>query len=155
MSWSNCKVELKLKWTKYCVLSAGGADNENANSNNIIFSIKVTKLYAPIVILLEKTIKNFSKFLSKEFERSVYWSEYKAKTDNESTANQYRHFLELNFAGVKRLFVLVYTNQDANAKRFNARKYYLPKGIIKSYNINRKNFMSKKLIQISNDMEKL
>ena len=32
--------------------------------------------------------------------------------------------------------------QDANAKRFNARKYYLPKGIIKNYNIivNRKNF---------------
>ena len=27
----NCKVELKLKWTKYCVLSAG-ANNENANS---------------------------------------------------------------------------------------------------------------------------
>ena len=55
MSWSNCKVELKLN----CVLSAGGADNENTNSNNIIFSIKDTKLYAPVVILLEKTIKNF------------------------------------------------------------------------------------------------
>ena len=36
----NCKVELKLKWTKYCVLSAAGADNANANPNNIIFSIK-------------------------------------------------------------------------------------------------------------------
>ena len=33
------------------------------------------------------------------------------------------------------MFVFVYTNQDANAKRFNARKYYLPKSIIKSYNI--------------------
>ena len=65
MSWSNCKVELKLKWTKYCVLSAGGADNENANSNNIIFSIKVTKLYAPVGISLEKTIKNFQSFLAK------------------------------------------------------------------------------------------
>ena len=40
-------------------MSAGGADNENTNSNNIIFSIKDTKLYAPVVILLEKTIKNF------------------------------------------------------------------------------------------------
>ena len=65
MSWSNCKVELKLKWTKYCVLSAGSADNENANSNNIIFSIKVTKLYAPVGILLEKTIKNFQSFFAK------------------------------------------------------------------------------------------
>ena len=27
----NCKVELKLKWIKYRVLSAAGADNTNAN----------------------------------------------------------------------------------------------------------------------------
>ena len=32
----NCKAELKLKWTKYCVLSAGRADNADANYNNII-----------------------------------------------------------------------------------------------------------------------
>ena len=38
--------------------------------------------------------------------------------------------------------VLVYINQGDNAKRFNALKYYLLKGIIKNYNliINRKNF---------------
>ena len=41
----NCKVELKLIWTKYCVLSAAGADNINGNydDNNIIFTIKHTK----------------------------------------------------------------------------------------------------------------
>ena len=56
--------------------------------------------------------------------------------------NEYRYFLESNFVGVNRLFVLVHPNQDDNAKRFNAGKYYLPKGIIKNYNIiiNRKNF---------------
>ena len=32
----NCKAELKLKWTKFCVLSAGRADNADANYNNII-----------------------------------------------------------------------------------------------------------------------
>ena len=32
----NCKVELKLNWAKYFVLSAAGADNTNADSNNII-----------------------------------------------------------------------------------------------------------------------
>ena len=55
---------------------------------------------------------------------------------------QQRNFVGSNFVGVNRLFVLVYTNQDANAKRFNARKYYLSKGIINNYNviINGKNF---------------
>ena len=45
------------------------------------------------------------------------------------------------------MFVLVYTNEAKNAKRFNARKYYLAKGIIKDYNviINGKNFMINQL----------
>ena len=34
----NCKIELKLKWTKYCVLSANGNDNDN--TNNIILLLK-------------------------------------------------------------------------------------------------------------------
>ena len=47
----SCKVQLKLRWTKYCVLSAGGNDNSNNNTDNIIFTIKVTKLYVSVVIL--------------------------------------------------------------------------------------------------------
>ena len=35
----NCKAELKLRWTKHCVLSVLGKenDNDNADSNKIIF----------------------------------------------------------------------------------------------------------------------
>ena len=44
MSLINCKIVLKLKWTKYCVLSTVGADKDNVNTNNIIFIIKDTKL---------------------------------------------------------------------------------------------------------------
>ena len=35
MSLNYCKVELKFKWARYCVLSAAGADDNNANSSNI------------------------------------------------------------------------------------------------------------------------
>ena len=51
---------------------------------------------------------------------------------------------------VNRLFVLVYTNEANNAKRFNRRKYYVPKDIIKNYNviINGKSFIINQLIQI-------
>ena len=51
MSLINCNVEFKLKWIKYCVFSAIGADNANANSNNIISTIKDTKFYVPVVTL--------------------------------------------------------------------------------------------------------
>ena len=43
MSLINYKVELKLKWTKHCILSAADNDNninESADINNILFTIK-------------------------------------------------------------------------------------------------------------------
>ena len=129
------KVELKLKWTKYCVLSGAGGDNANASSNNIIFTIKDTKLYVSVVTLSGKDNQKLSKLLSKGFERSVYWNEYKTKSENKNTTNEYRYFRESNLVGVNRLFVLVYSNQDVASKRFKNQRYYLPKGIIKYYNI--------------------
>ena len=66
MPFINCKAELKLKWAKYCVLSADSADNTDANSNNIIFTMKDTKSYVPVVTLSEKdNNQKLSKLLSK------------------------------------------------------------------------------------------
>ena len=44
--------------------------------------------------------------------------------------------------GVNKLLVLVGSNKGNKTKRFKTRRYYLPKGIIKNYNviINWKNF---------------
>ena len=83
----NCKIELKLKWTKYCVFSAAGNEsiNDNDNVDNIIFTIKSTKLYVPVVTLSAKEKQKSSKLLSKGFERSVYWNEYKTKCENKNT----------------------------------------------------------------------
>ena len=46
-----------------------------------------------------------------------------------------RYFLESDFVGVNRLFVLVYSNEDADSKRFKAKRYYLPKGTINNYKV--------------------
>ena len=61
---------------------------------------------------------------------------------NQIKYSKIKYFLKSNFLGVNRLFVLVYANVDDNAKRYKARRYYLPKGVIKNYNviINGKNF---------------
>ena len=97
---------------------------------NIIFTIKDTKLYVPVVTLSVKDTQKLLKLLSKGFERSVYWNEFKRKSENKNTTNGYRYFDE---------------NQDANSKRFKARRYYLPKGTINNYNIiiNGKHFHDK------------
>ena len=49
----SCKVESKLTWKKYCVLSVVG-NNDNDQSTNISFCYKDTKLYVPIVTLSDK-----------------------------------------------------------------------------------------------------
>ena len=49
----NCKVELKFRRMKHCVLSMLGNENDNGNvdSNDIIFTVKDTKLSIPVVTL--------------------------------------------------------------------------------------------------------
>ena len=46
-----------------------GNDNDDANSNNIILTIKDIKSYAPVVTLSAKDNQKLSKLLSKGFER--------------------------------------------------------------------------------------
>ena len=40
----NCKAESKLRQTEHCVLNLAGVENDDAHSNNIIFTIEDTKL---------------------------------------------------------------------------------------------------------------
>ena len=132
------KGKLKLKWTKYCVLcfiSAAGNDNDNDRDDKIIFNIKDTKLYVPVVTLSARDNQKLSKLPSNGFERSFYWNGYKTKSGNKSTTNEFRYFLESNFVGVNRLFILIHLNRNNDVKRSKAKRYYLPKGIIKNYNV--------------------
>ena len=68
----NFKIEFKLRWTKHCVLASSGVKNDNADSNNIIFAIKDTKLYVPVITLSARENKKPSKLLIKGFERPFY-----------------------------------------------------------------------------------
>ena len=78
-----------------------------------------TIICSPVVILSARDNQKLSKLLSKGFERSVYWNGYKTKSENKNTTNEFRYFLESNFAGVIRVFVLVYPNQNADSTIFN------------------------------------
>ena len=62
-------------------------------------------------MLSAKNNQKLSKLFSKGFERSVYWNEYKTKSKNKNTTNEYRYFLKSNFVGVSRGFGLVYLNK--------------------------------------------
>ena len=68
-------------------LSVLPTDDTNANLNNIIFTIKHSKLYVSVVTLSARENKKRSKLLSKAFERSVYMNEYETKSENKNTTN--------------------------------------------------------------------
>ena len=96
--------------------AAVGDNINNIDSSNIIFTIKDTKLYVQVGTLSARDNQKLTARTSKGFERSVYWNQYK-KSENKIKTNEYRNFLESNFVGVNRLFVLVYRNHGENTKR--------------------------------------
>ena len=136
----NCKVYLELSWIEDCILSSAG--------NTAKFVITDTKLHVPIVTLSTKDSANLAKQLNEGFERSVYWNSYETKPAKviEQGKNIYE-LLNASFQGVKRLFVLAYfiaapaegnnppPPVDETAGIKNNKKYFLPRGEIKNYNV--------------------
>ena len=52
--------------------------------------IKDTKLYVSAVTLAETDNHKLSKRLIKALERSIYWNEYKGKSETKTTTNEFR-----------------------------------------------------------------
>ena len=75
----NWKVELKLQQKKICIFFVNGYDNEDANSNNIIFTIEDAKLCVPVVTLLAKDDKNYQKLLAKDLKDECMRTNIKQK----------------------------------------------------------------------------
>ena len=129
----NCKIKLNLTWKKECVLSTDAGD--------AVFIINGTKMYVPVVTLSKEDNKGFIEQQNKEFQRSIYWNEYKTKelVIEDANANNLKYIaLDLSFQSVNRLFVMTYNKLAANDNQFNRnskRVYYLPRNDLKKYNV--------------------
>ena len=126
----NCKIKLNLTWKKECVISTDVGD--------AVFIINDTKMYVPVVTLSKEDNKDFIEQQNKEFQRSIYWIEYKTKEQDENAnANNHKYInLDPSFQGVNRLFVMAYSTADnIQPTRNGQRKYYLPRIDLKEYNV--------------------
>ena len=84
----NCKVKLKFKWRNYCFLYAAGNDYVNNNdSDSIIFTIKYTNLYVPVVTLSTSNNQRILKLLNKGFEIDLFFLVYLNKKNDEQQFN--------------------------------------------------------------------
>ena len=133
MSLINFKIHLELNWIEDCILSSAG--------DSAKFEITDAKLHVPIVTLSTKDSANLTKQLNEGFKRSVYWNSYETKPAKviEQGKNIYE-LLNASFQGVKRVFVLSYfvaagNNADEEVGIKDNKKYFLPRGEIKNYNV--------------------
>ena len=99
------------------------------------FTIKNTTLSVLVIVLLAKENQKLSKFLSKQYEKSVYQNKYKTKRERKNTKNKYIFiFQELNSLGINRLFVLDSLNRSNDVKSYKTRSYFLLSSTITNYN---------------------
>ena len=126
----NCKVELSLTWNENYILTS--------LAGNSTFAITDAKRYVPVATLSIEDNAKLTKLLNKGFKRSVYWNKYKIIPNKTYNQNNYiKELLDVNFQGVKRLFVLVYDNNagDNLVTTNSHRRYFLPRIKIENYNI--------------------
>ena len=116
-------------------------------------------MYVPVVTFSKEDNKDFIEQQNKGFQRSIYWNEYKTKSQTEDLdANVFKYInLDPSFQGVNRLFVTAYNRlAAANDNQFNKdsqQKYYLPRNDLNKYNfiIDGRNFYDN---PIESDIEK-
>ena len=94
--------------------------NGNNDNNNITFTVKDTKAYVPVVTL---SARDNQKLLANDLKNQLIGMNIKQKVIIKIQQTNLDFFLNRIFLGVNRLFVLVYTNQDAASKRFKAKRH--------------------------------
>ena len=109
----------------------------STGAREAVFIINETKLYVPVITLSKEDNKDFIEQQNKEFQRSIYWNEYKTKEINEDADANVSKYIKLDpsFQGVNRLFVMAYNRVDGQPTRNAQRKYYLPRISLNEYNV--------------------
>ena len=113
------------------------------------FKITNTTLYVPVVTLSSKDNVNLVKLLEEWFKRPVYWNEYQTKIETRDLDNNNltRFPLDASFQGVRKVFVLGFSNTTVNVPNNpinninnrvlinNHTKYFIPRVNVTNYNV--------------------
>ena len=111
------EVNLLLTWSASCVIVSTDVANQNAT-----FAITDTKLYVPVVTLLQQDNAKLLEQLQSGFKRVINWNKYLSNPELLAENPNLNHLVEPSFQGVNRLFVLAFEN---DAQRTSFKGYYL------------------------------
>ena len=73
--------------------------------------------------------------LKSGFKREIIWNKYRSQMTSEAVNNNSNILADPTFTNVNRLFVLAYGADNNNYSRQSSFEFYLPKVMVKVYNV--------------------
>ena len=131
------EIPLELKWNKNCVITSFQQAQNVVGRNTpeptgATFSITNCKLYVPTATLSKDDEIKLLTNLKSRFKRKIEWNKYRSLVSTEAINNNLNILIDPTFTNVNRLFVLAYKD---NADRQSFSQFYLPRVMIKDYNV--------------------
>ena len=136
----SCEVSLELKWDENCVITSkeqrviGGGNRDNAPTGATL-AITNCRLYVPVVTLSKNDEIKLLTNLKSGFKREIIWNKYRSQVTSEAVNNNLNILVDPTFTNANRLFVLSYATDDDNYNRQSYSQFYLPKVMVKDYNV--------------------
>ena len=136
-----CEVSLELNWDKNCIITSkeqrniAGGNRDNAPTGATL-EIKKCKLYVTVVTLSKDDEIKLLTNLKSGFKREIILNKYRSQMTVEEANNNLNILVDPTFTNVNRLFVLAYgVDDDDNYNRQSYSPFYLPKVMVKDYNV--------------------
>ena len=136
----SCEVSLELKWDKNCAITSleqrdiGGGNRDNVPTGATL-EIKKCELYVPVVTLSKDDEIKLLTNLKLGFKREIIWNKYRSQITTEAVNDNLNILVDPTFTNANRLFVLSYAIDDDNYNRQSYSQFYLPKVMVKDYNV--------------------
>ena len=81
------------------------------------FKITDTRLYVPVVTLSQENDIKLLEKLKSGFKRTIKWNKYRPQMTSQPQNNTLNYLIDPTFTNVNRLFVLLFTRDNASDNR--------------------------------------
>ena len=114
----NCKIELDLIWSRYCVLSeilrtsitVGNPPTQQTARTSATFQINNAKLYVSVITFSTNDNIKFLENVLQGFKRTISSNKYQSEIVTQTKDNNLDYLIDPTCSNINRLFVLSFKN---------------------------------------------
>ena len=104
-------------------------------SVKLIFQIKDTQLYVPVVTLSKENDIKLLEQLKSGFKRAIKWNKYRLQMTIQTQNNNLNYLIDPTFTNINRLFALSFPRNNNTDSRQSFSNCYVPKVRISDFNV--------------------